>query len=137
MMKIGLVGSLEFIDKFSEFSEALSKQGHTPFTSQYLDRFLNKSIKDIQKEKQAFDEDYIKDFWETMQGADALLVLNYEKRGIPGYIGGSTLIEMSFAHVLGMKIYLINPPPQIQYYYDEILSMKPIVINGDLDLIRN
>lgn len=134
-MRIGIVGSLEFIDKFKQFSKELEERGHTPFTSKYLDQFIGRSAKEVEELKEDFEEDYLQEFWETIQGGDALLVLNYDKRGIEGYIGGSTLIEMSFAHILDMKIFLINPVPEIQYYYDEILSMKPVVLNGDISKI--
>lgn len=135
-MRIGIVGSFEFIDKFTEFSDKLSKLGHEPFTSEYIDRFLNKSSEEVEIAKQEFEEDYIMELWNLLQGGDALLVLNYKKREIEGYIGGSTLIEMSFAHVLGMKIYLMNPIPQIQFYYDEMLSMNPIILDGDISKIK-
>lgn len=35
----------------------------------------------------------------TICGSDAILVLNYDKKGIKNYIGGNTLMEMGFAHV--------------------------------------
>ena len=43
-----------------------------------------------------------------MQGADAVLVLNYDKKGIKNYIGGNTLMEIGFAHVLNQKIFLLK-----------------------------
>ena len=34
------------------------------------------------------------------------------------------------------KIFLWNPIPEIPYYKSEIEAVKPIIINGDLDLIK-
>jgi len=79
--------------------------------------------------------DAIREFWRLMQGADAVLVLNLDKHGIKNYIGGNTLMEIGFAHVLNQKIFLYNPIPEIAYYKTEIEAVKPVVINGDLSKI--
>ncbi len=66
--------------------------------------------------------------------ADAILVLNHDKNGVPHYIGANTLLEMGLAFHHGKKILLLNPIPAMSYT-EEILGMKPTVINGDLGLI--
>jgi len=71
-----------------------------------------------------------------MQGADAVVVLNLDKHGIANYIGGNTFLEIGFAHVLNQKIFLLNPIPDIQFYKTEIEAMKPVILNGDLSLIK-
>jgi len=68
--------------------------------------------------------------------ADAMLVVNLEKNGVEGYIGGNTLMEIGFAHVLDQKIFLLNPIPDIPYYKTEIEAVKPIIIDGDLSKIK-
>ncbi len=62
------------------------------------------------------------------------MVCNYPKNDIDGYIGANTLIEMGLAFYLEKPIYLLNPIPEISYK-EEILGMKPIVLNGDLEKI--
>jgi hypothetical protein len=64
-----------------------------------------------------------------------VLILNYSKKEIANYIGANTLIEMGLAFYLHKKIFLLNPIPEISYK-EEILAMKPIVINGDLNKIE-
>lgn len=71
-----------------------------------------------------------------MQGADAILVMNLDKNGIKNYVGGNTLMEIGFAHVLNQKVFLLNPIPEIPYYKTEIEAVKPVVIDGDLSLIK-
>ena len=71
-----------------------------------------------------------------MQDLDAVLVLNLDRKGIKNYIGGNTLMEIGFAYVLNEKIFLYNPIPEIEFYKSEIEAVKPIVINGDLSLIK-
>lgn len=41
--------------------------------------------------------------------SDAVLVANYPKRGIDGYVGPNTLMEVAFAYALGKGIYLLHP----------------------------
>lgn len=67
---------------------------------------------------------------------DAILVLNYEKNGITGYIGGAVLAEMAIALHFGKKIYILNPPDESVSYKEEILGMNPIILNGDLSKIK-
>lgn len=94
---------------------------------------------DAEKEKikidQKMNQDAIREFWCLMQGGDAVLVANYEKNGITGYIGGNTFLEIGFAHVLNQRIYLLNPIPEIPYYKSEIEAMRPVIINDDLEKI--
>lgn len=66
---------------------------------------------------------------------NVILVLNLDKKGISNYIGGNTFLEMGFAHVLNKTIYLYNNIPDI-LYTDEINTMKPIIIGGDLLKIK-
>jgi len=49
--------------------------------------------------------DLIRGYFEKIKKHDCLLVVNAEKKGIKGYIGANTLIEMAFAFVLHKPIY--------------------------------
>jgi len=83
--------------------------------------------------------DMIKRYWDFIKNSDAILVLNFEKKGIQNYIGGSTLMEMGFAYGFGKKIYLYNCVPERGeriHYVDEILDMDPIILNGSLEVFK-
>jgi hypothetical protein len=137
-MKIGVAGSMQYTEKMVEIVKRLEAMGHEAFTSKFADKYLGKT--DEEKEAIKLDHKYnydaIREFWKPMQGADALLVANYDKNGIKNYIGGNAFLEMGFAHVLGQKIYLMNPIPDMPYYGTEIIAMKPTVLNGDLNKIK-
>ncbi|MEI6835838.1 MAG: hypothetical protein WCK59_03310 [Candidatus Falkowbacteria bacterium] len=82
--------------------------------------------------------DMIKRYWNFIKNSDAILVLNLTKKGIDNYIGGSTLMEMGFAYGHDKKIFLYNQIPERSeriHYVDEIIDMKPIALNGDLEKI--
>lgn len=72
--------------------------------------------------------------FEKVTWSEAILITNYDKNGIAGYIGGNTLMEMGIAFFLKKPIYLLNQIPEVSYK-EEILGMKPTVLHGDLHAI--
>ena len=78
----------------------------------------------------------IRDHYEKIDWADVILVVNHEKRGIKGYIGGNTLIEIGVAFYSKKPIYILNPVSSELSYKQEILGMKPLFLEGDLSLIK-
>lgn len=133
-MKVGVAGSMQFTDKMIETCRELEQLGHRTFMSSFGRHYAGKSPEEIEKLKlkDKYQSDAIREFWRPMQSADALLVLNYDKNGIKNYIGGNAFLEMGFAHVLGLKLFLLNSIPKMPYYETEIIAMEPIVINGNL-----
>jgi len=128
---------MQFTDKMLEVCEKLKEIGHEGFVTDLHKAMIGKNSDEIEKIKidQKNNKDAIREFWNAMQGADAVLVLNYDKNGIKNYIGGNTFLEIGFAHILNQKIFLLNPVPEIPYYKSEIEAMKPIILNGDLNKI--
>lgn len=137
-MKIGVAGSMQYTEKMLEICEELRKLGHQPFMSKFADGYVGKTDDEIEALKldHKYNYDAIREFWQPMQDADALVVANYDKHGIPNYIGGNAFLEMGFAYVLGQKIFLMNPIPDMRYYGTEIIAMKPVVLDGDLRRIQ-
>lgn len=137
-MKIGIIGSMQFTEKMLEAREKLARLGHDAFVTKLAAPFVGKTDeeKEVIKIEQKNNQDAIREFWNMMQGADAVLVLNIDKHGVKNYIGGNTLMEIGFAHVLNQKIFLLNPIPEIPYYKSEIEAVKPIIIHGDYSLIK-
>jgi len=137
-MKIGVIGSMQYTERMMEIRDELKKLGHDAFLTNLAEPFVGKT--DDEKEKikihQKQNLDAIREFWNLMQGADAVLVVNLDKHRIKNYIGGNTLMEIGFAHVLNQKIFLLNPIPNIRYYKTEIEAVRPVVINGDLSRVR-
>ncbi len=137
-MRIGIAGSMHYTEKLLEARDKLISLGHDAFTSGLTAPFIGKSDEEKERIKihQKHAQDAMREFWDRMQGADALLVMNIERHDIPNYIGGNTFLEMGFAHVLHQKIFLLNPIPYIKFYQSEIEAMNPIIINGNFLLIK-
>lgn len=137
-MKIGVIGSMQFSERMIEVRDELIRRGHDAFVTKFAAPMVGKTDeeKEVMKLDQKYHQDAIREFWQMMPGADAVLVLNYDKSGIKNYIGGNTLMEIGFAHVLHQKVFLMNPIPDIPFYKTEIEAMRPVIINGDLSLIQ-
>ena len=138
-MKIGVIGSMHCTERMIAARDELIKAGHNAFVTSLANPFIGKNDEEKEqiKQHQKQNMDAIREFWNMMQGADAMLVINLERHGIPNYIGGNTLMEIGFAHVLNQKVYLLNPIPEIPYYKTEIQAVKPVILNGDLSKIPN
>ncbi|OGD89401.1 hypothetical protein A3J17_04815 [Candidatus Curtissbacteria bacterium RIFCSPLOWO2_02_FULL_40_11] len=137
-MKIGIISSMQNAEKMLELKAKLEEKGHIVFVSKFAEAMVGKSDEEKEKMKlhQKNNLDAIREFWKIMQGTDAVLVANYDKGEIKNYIGGNTLMEIGFAHVLNQKIFLLNPIPDIPYYKTEIKAVKPVILNGDFNKIK-
>jgi len=147
-MKITIFGSIAFYDEMLNIKKQLEQRGQVvklpPFEipddngkmipiKEYYDRRKTETSDTgwIWDRK----EEAIRTHFDKVAWADTVLILNYDKNNIPNYIGGNTFLEIGVAFHLNKKIFLLNPIPEITYK-EEILGMKPIVINGDLNLIK-
>ncbi len=121
-MKITLCSSAIFKDETYEIKEKLEKLGHEVFV--YPEEVEMNGQK-ISVEK----------FYE-IEKSDAILVLNFDRKDIKGYIGGNTFLEMGIAFYLGKKIYLWKNPSEKLPYYEEIMAMKPVIIDENPEKVR-
>jgi hypothetical protein len=148
-MKITICGSVSSTPRIKEAKETLEKMGHSvaiPFMSEKiiagavsLDDFKKEKEKNgdgaFRKLAQSENVDLIKRYYNLISDSDAILVINIDKNGIKNYIGGNVYLEIGFAYVLNKKIFLLNDIPKISYQ-DELIAMRPIIINGDLSKIE-
>jgi hypothetical protein len=154
-MKITICGSIAFYKDMENARDALMKNGHEVKIPElalevppqygggkkvhfgtYIEN--NGGIDAFAPGHPIWDlkEGAINDHFEKIQWSDAILVVNPEKRGVPGYIGGNTLIEIGLSYFLKKPIYILNPISSQLSYKQEIFGMKPIVVDGDLSKIK-
>lgn len=143
-MKIAICGSLTFAKEMNELKEKLVGLGfevELPFSAikilkgEFSQDEINKSKEDGTFYKITAENDAIRKWHDVIEKSDAILVANFDKKGIKNYIGGSVFLEIGFAHVMNKKIYLLNPIPNLSYT-DEILAIQPTILNGDLSKIK-
>ena len=140
-MKVFVICSKNFYSKIEEVKKKLEEKNIDVFLPNcYDDPTTEQRMKNIGKEEhQKFKAKMYKQSEDTISEMDAVLVLNLDKekdgKVFKNYIGGATFLEMYDAFRLGKKIYLYNNIPE-GMLFDEIEGFGPIVINGDLDLIK-
>ena len=136
-MTIAICGSMQFHKEMGEMQDALRRRGFIVFVPGELDDIQkNESYMDTDEERitAKIEYDFIREHFRKIEQSDAILVLNYEKKGIPGYIGGNTFLEMGYAFGLGKKVYLLNDIPEMDYK-TEMAAIQPILLNGDIGKI--
>ena len=147
-MKITLCGSIAFQKEINSAKEGLEELGHEVKIWPVKLKDGNGNLIPVEeyykiRKTAANDEKWVWDrkaeavmeHFEKVAWSDAILVANYDKKGVKGYIGGNTLMEMGLAFYLKKKIYLLNEIPELSYK-EEILGVKPIIIFGDLKKIN-
>ena len=135
-MKIMICGSMSFAREMIQAKEALEGMGHEVLVTSDVEECvgnpgLNMDLEHCQSkniDKECFDK---------IEESDAILVMNYPKDGIDGYVGGATLMEIGVARHLNKRIFLLHnlPSEGKQRYAFEILLTNPVVLNGRIDRI--
>ena len=140
-MKILIICSKKFYSKIEEVKKILEEKNNEVFLPNcYDDPTAEQKMWDLGKEEhQKFKAKMYKQSEKIISKMDAVLVLNLDKEKdgeiFKNYIGGATFLEMYDAFRLGKKIYLYNDIPN-GMLFDEIDGFGPIIIKGDLNLIK-
>ena len=74
-------------------------------------------------------------FKKVLKG-DAILIVNFEKRGMEGYIGGNVLMEITLAFHYKKPIYIYNLVSDKLPILEEIYAVQPTFLDGDLTKIN-
>jgi len=139
-MKITICGSSVFRKDMVDYKQKLLELGHEVIVHPDYEAIVRGEKQDllhkIQNEHATAKKEggYIKWYYDAIANSDAILVLNFDKKGISNYIGGNTLMELGFAHVNGKKIFLLQNIPEVSYR-DEIEAMYDVILDGDLSKI--
>jgi hypothetical protein len=131
-MTITICGSLKFYEKEVEIQHELERMGHTvymPVKAPGVDYWATDNTLRVQAKK---GMELIGEHFQKVEKSDAILIVNVTKGEIENYIGANTFLEIGFAHYIGKKIFMLNPAPDQPYIIDEIVTIDPIVLNGDL-----
>jgi len=141
-MKIFICGSMHFAKKMLEAQKKLKGLGHivkvTCDTQEFVDNPKMTTDNHEENYRWCIDNDIIRKSFDSIAESEAVLLLNYPKNGVNGYIGASGLMEAGLAYYLKKKIFLLYPPPSPKEVKSshEILIMQPVILNGDLTKIK-
>lgn len=136
-MKIFIWCSRHLDDKVEPIKKELEEKGHSiTFPNSYDNPLKEEEMKKIsQEEHSKWKGSMIKLQDEKIQANDAILVLNFEKKGVANYIGGATFLEIYKAWDRGKKVFLLNPIPD-NIFKDELIGINPTIIYGDLEKVK-
>jgi hypothetical protein len=132
-----ICGSISAVAEIVKAKERLESLGHQVEIPAGVRREFLRARTEVSTSEKAEDKilgDLIRGYYGKIGQADAVLVVNPEKRGVPGYIGGNTFLEMGFAFVQDKPLFLMNPIPDLPYT-SEMIAMTPTILHGDLSLI--
>lgn len=138
-MKITIGGSMTFAKEQIEVAKYLRGKGHEILLTDDIDSYLkDEKIKlNFEQELEISKKyDIIRTFFNKIAESDALLVINHDKKNVPGYIGTSVIMEIGLAYYLKKKIYLLKEVDKNQSYALEIALINPAILNGDLSKIK-
>lgn len=109
-MKIVICGSSIFKEKMIEYQKLLLDLGHEGIVHPDYLAFINGEKQEIwsqvtggEHHEAKKSQGYIKWYYDAIVASDAILVLNFDKKGVKNYIGGNALMEIAFAHVNNKK----------------------------------
>lgn len=139
-MKIAIIGSMKFAEDMVKIKKQLDAYGHDVKIPVGTDPHLrDKNFVDNLGDNLEYciEHDIMRRNFQQVANSDAVLVLNFKRNNIEGYIGISALLEMGIAHFLKKKIFLMRETPSFEEarWAHEVAIMQPTVINGDLTKI--
>ncbi len=133
-MTIAISGSMSFAREMLILNNQLIEAGHTVILPHDAHEYATNPNR-VEDKWQKEDHDLFRRVYHEVERCDAVLVLNLSKGTVSNYVGGFAFLEMGFAHVLKKKIFLFNPIPDLPYR-EEMASMQPVILNGDISRIH-
>ena len=136
-----ICGSMHFAREMMIAKEKLEESGHQVLLPTDIDLHLDdpKFIDNFDLNyEHCLKNDVMWKCFDLVAQAEAILVLNYPRSEISGYIGASSLMEIGLAYYLHKKIFLLFPvpkPTQARWAH-EIEIIQPVILNGDLKKIK-
>jgi hypothetical protein len=134
-MIITICGSIKFMDEMKKAQKKLENMGHKvlmPVKAKGVDYWSKDNKSRVEaKRKNAFIQRHM----DEIEKSNAILVVNVTKGDIKNYIGANTFLEIGFAYYRNKKIFFLNPSPDQKYIIDELQTVDPVILNGDLSVI--
>lgn len=121
---------MSFMDEMEAMVPVLSEMGHAVSTPVREER--DQRWEDLTRaEAVRLKAGYVGSYLEVIRQSELVLIANYDKSGVAGYVGANALVEAAFAFALGKPVaFLQAPGPQPCQL--EALAMMRACLDGDL-----
>jgi len=137
-MKIFIAASMSFAKEMLKTQKLLEDMGYQAFLApDTYDCVKNPELN--MNDEHNFKTDIMRACMNIQEKCDAILVLNYPKNKIEGYIGAHTLMELGLAYYLRHKIFLLYPMPHQNEirHAQEVMHMRPTILHGDITQLKH
>lgn len=134
-------GSMAFAKDMIKVKKELEEKGHTVFVPHDIEIHVENPhfVDDLAGNLSHVREtDIMRRCFDLIAQSDAVLVLNLDRKGIKGYIGASTLMELGLAYYLKKKLFLYQDIPhwdEVRWAH-EISIMQPTIVKGDINKVK-
>jgi len=108
-MKIAICGSMAFIDEMEAIAAKLRPRATfvaTPVREERDASWESLPLQEAVHRKRT----YLFGYLERIRASDLVLVANFDKAGVEGYVGPNTLVEAAFAHAAGKAVVFLKAP---------------------------
>lgn len=133
-MRFVICGSMTFVKEMLDIKKFLEDAGHSVMVPYNAEKFVSGEFApetSAESTQKKIEGNLVQEYFLEIKSADAVIIANYDKRGVKNYIGGNSFLEAGFAHVLNKKLYFMNNIPEM-IYSDELRAFRPIILDGDL-----
>lgn len=128
-VSISICGSMVFADQMEAIANSLGLLGCEALTPAKEER--DQDWSDLSDASLiALKRSYVDRHLEKIRRSDAVLVANYRKHEIEGYLGPNTLIEAAFAYTLSIPVLFLHDPSQ-QPCGLECLAISSGMLDGE------
>jgi len=120
---------MTFFQDMKKISAELIQKGFQVYLPEEQESEISRELlgtDDFSKEKGAYIEAHLL----KIQKSDKLLIVNFPKNNINGYIGPNSLIELAFGYALRKELYILNELSE-QPCKPEVISMGASILNGN------
>ncbi len=117
------------IEPIEALASTLRRAGHqvvTPSRQPMDDQWGELSLRDQVAAKRPLISAHL----DEIRQADAVLIANFAAKGVEGYVGSNTLMEVAFARALGIPVHLLNQPGP-QPCQVEVLAVATSILDSD------
>ena len=140
-MKIMICGSMAFAKEMIKAKNQLEQLGHEVIVPCDTELHVEKPhlIDDFEEDhKHCIENQIMETCYKLVEESEAILVLNYPKNNIDGYVGTATLMDIAIARHFRKKFFLLHEPPNPKdhRWAHEVRILQPIILNGDLTKIK-
>ncbi len=135
---ITVCASCAFYRKVNEVKDALEPMGFEVLVPKLALKMKQTGDYEVDHYKTWFADpndydkkaDLIRAHFAEIDKADAILVVNEEKKGIKNYIGGNVLMEMALAFHTNKPVFILNDVPEGSSVEEEIRGVLPVLLHG-------